>query len=74
VGHDDDGDAVGADPLQEGGHPLLVGQVEAVERLVEEQQAGPAGEGLGDQEPLLLAAGDLADRPFGVGPRRRPAR
>ncbi len=40
----------------------LVRQVEAVERLVEQQQLRPADERLRDQQPLLLAAGELADR------------
>src|SRR5207248_5786480 len=49
-----------------GGHPGLVGQVEAVQRLVEHEQPGPTGERLGDQQPLLLTTGELADRPVGV--------
>ena len=40
----------------------LVGDVEAVQRLVEHQQLRPADQGLGDQQPLLLAAGALPDR------------
>ena len=44
----------------------LVGEVEAVERLVEEEELRPAGERLRDQEPLLLAARQLAARPRGV--------
>ena len=46
-----------------------VGEVEAVERLVQQQQRRPMGECLRDEEPLLLAAGELADRAMGVGLR-----
>ena len=35
----------------------LVADVEVVGRLVEDQVVGALGEGLGDQHPLLLAAG-----------------
>src|SRR2546421_8813254 len=51
-----------ADATHEGGDRGLVGQVEAVERLVEQQEIRSADERLRDQEPLLLAAGELADR------------
>src|SRR5205814_2932710 len=44
----------------------LVGQVEAVERFVEQEQAGSAGQSLGDEQSLLLAAGHLADGALGV--------
>ncbi len=47
----------------------LVGKVEAVQRLVEDQHPRAADERLGDQQPLLLAARALADRPLGVGAR-----
>ena len=48
------------------------GEVEAVERLVEQQQLRSAHQRLGDEQPLLLAAGELADRPVRVAasPRR----
>ena len=56
------------DPLH-GAHALherrdrgLVGEIEAVERLVEDQQRRSAHERLGDQQALLLAARELADR------------
>src|SRR5437868_1069457 len=45
-----------ADAAHELGDTGLVREVEAVERLVEEQELRPADERLGDEEPLLLAA------------------
>src|SRR5205823_4957313 len=51
-----------ADSAHERGDRGLAGEVETVERLVEQKQLRPADERLGDQEPLLLAAGELADR------------
>ena len=56
-----------ADALEQRRHRALVGQVEAVQRLVEDQQPRLADERLRDQQPLLLAAGELADRPVGIG-------
>ncbi len=41
-------------------------QIQTVQRLVEQQQPGPAGERLGDQQPLLLPAGQPPDRLVGV--------
>ena len=56
------------------GERLLVGQVDAGGRLVEEEQLGLAGQGPGDQHPLLLAAGQRARRRRGPGRRgRRPS-
>ena len=43
------------------GQRVLVGQVDAGGRLVEEEQLGLAGEGAGDQHPLLLPAGEVGD-------------
>ena len=60
-----------ADPLVDGdavqhGHDLLRSTgVEIGEWLVEEQDPGPADEGVGDEHPLLLAARQVADA--GVG-------
>ena len=48
-----------ADVTHQCADPRLVGHVEAVERLVEEQQFGVADQRLRDQQPLLLAAGAL---------------
>ena len=59
--------SLAADARDQRGDGGLVGQVEAVQRLVQQQQPGPRGERLRDQQPLLLAAGELADRPVGVG-------
>ena len=56
------------------GDRALVGQVQAVERLVEQQQPGLADQRLGDQQPLLLAAGERADRPAARSRSRRRAR
>src|SRR6202020_3499065 len=54
-------DALGAgDPPDERRDGGLVRQVEAVERLVEQQQARTAYERLRDQQTLLLAAGEPA--------------
>ena len=70
MGDQQHGDALSpADLSHQRGHDRLVGQVEAVERLVQQQQLRPAHERLGDQQPLLLAAGELADRTVGVRPR-----
>ena len=58
-----------ADALDERGDGRLVGQVEAVQRLVEDQELRAAHERLREQQPLLLAAGELADRAVGVARR-----
>jgi hypothetical protein len=50
-----------ADASHERSDGSLIGEIEAVERLVEQQQTGAADERLGDQQALLLAAGELAD-------------
>src|SRR5207247_4940926 len=55
-----------ADAAHERGDRGLVGEVEAVERLVEQQQPRPPDERLRDQQALLLAAGELADWPAGI--------
>ncbi len=54
--------AVDAHPANELGDGALVRQVEAVERLVENEQSRVAHEGLRDQQALLFTAGELADR------------
>src|SRR5690606_31721985 len=45
-----------------GGEGLLGVTVDAGERLVEDEELGPADEGAGDEDTLLLAAGEDADR------------
>ena len=45
--------------------------VEVGQRLVEQQQPGPADQGVGDQHPLLLAPGELPDPGVGEAARRR---
>src|ERR1700690_814062 len=63
VGDEQDGDALhGTHALHEGRDGGLVGEVEAVERFIEDQHRGPAHERLGDEQALLLAAGQLTDR------------
>src|SRR5436190_5034410 len=58
-----------AEATDERGDRRLVLEVEAVERLVEQQQPRPAHECLRDQQPLLLAARKLANRVPRVGAR-----
>ena len=53
---------------------LLRRQVEAGDRLVEEQQVGTGGERLGDQHALALAAGQIAERPAQHRPDVHPLR
>ena len=50
---------LGGDDLED---PLLAGEVETGDRLVEQQQVGRRGEGLGDEDPLALTAGQLPER------------
>jgi hypothetical protein len=62
VGREQHGDVFG--PGQPGQHrddPLLAGDVQVGQRLVEQQQPRPADQGVRDHDPLLLAAGQLAD-------------
>ena len=63
------------------GHPgeqrhdlLRAPEVEVGQRLVEQQQLRPADQGVGDQDPLLLAAGERADPAVGEAARRRRRR
>ena len=56
------------------GQRLLVGQVDAGGRLVEEEQVGLAGQRAGDQRALLLAAGEGGDAVAALGRRARPPR
>src|ERR1700730_2977119 len=51
-----------ADVLHQRRNGLLVAHVEAVERFVEQQDRRPRYQRLRDQQPLLLATGQLADR------------
>jgi hypothetical protein len=46
-------------------HSALVVRIEADQRLVEEQETRAAEQGLGEEQPLALAAGQLAERPPG---------
>src|SRR2546430_7752020 len=60
---------LGADSAYERRDADLIRKVEAVERLVEEQQLRAADERLRDEQALLLAARELADRTAGIGGR-----
>lgn len=51
---------------QGGGQDLLAGQVDARHRLVHDQQLGFAGEGAGDEDALVLAAGEGVHRVLGA--------
>src|SRR5438876_3197600 len=63
VGDQQDGHVLlAADAAHERRDGGLIGEVEAVERLVEQEQSGLPHERLGDQQPLLLPSGELADR------------
>src|SRR5579862_4992445 len=58
-----------ADPLDERRDGHLIREVEAVERLVEHEEPRPPHERLRDQQTLLLAAGERADRPSRIALR-----
>ena len=66
----DDGGALGAESAQALEQGALGLGVHAGEGLVEEQQVGSLGEGAGEEDPLLLAAGELTDG--AVGERAEP--
>ena len=61
VGGDDDRDAVGHQRPQEPANLLDTGGVEAIRRLIEDEQRGPARQCHGDTQALLHAQGVLAD-------------
>ncbi len=61
--------SLAADPGDERGDARLVREVEAVERLVEQQERRPPRQRLRDEEALLLAARALPDRPRARTPR-----
>ena len=68
VGGDQDGDAaLAADPGEQRDDLAGAAQVEVRERLVGEQQARAGDQRVGDQDPLLLAAGEAADAGVGEG-------
>src|SRR5262249_34952473 len=48
--------------VEETGDDSLIGEVEREERLVDERQLGPGPESRRNAKPLLLAAGEAADR------------
>ena len=51
-----------ADAVEKSRRRGLIWQVKAIQRLVQNEKRWIADERLGDQEPLLLAAGDFSDR------------
>ena len=65
VGGHDDGDAVGLQAGQDAQQGVAVGLVQAVEGLVEQDEPGAAGQAAGEQDPLLLASGELAEAAAG---------
>src|SRR5262249_43593106 len=70
VGDDHDRNAaLVADAGEQAGNSALVGEVETVERFVEEEKLRLAHEGLRDEQSLLLAARECSDRPLRI--RRR---
>ena len=74
VGGDDDGSTGGALRGEHGADLLGRRHVEAGGRLVEQQQVGLLGEALGDERPLALAAGQLAEVAAGEARRARRGR
>ena len=67
VAGDDDGDPeLGAGPPDQGEHLVAAGRVEAVGRLVEQQQPRVVDERLGQLDPLLHAGRVAADRPVAL--------
>ena len=63
VRRDDDGDPeLGAGPVDELEHLVAAGRVEAVRRLVEQEQTWVVDERLGELDPLLHAGRVAADR------------
>ena len=71
----EDGAALAGPGAEDTGEVLGGHQVEAGEGLVEKKNVRALGEGAGEKNPLLLAAGELADRAFRQGRARvRPGR
>ena len=77
VGGDQDRAALGV-PARRAAHAKRprVGRVHPGERLVEQQQVGVLGGGLGQQRALALASGEVAEAPPGevLDPQQRQAR
>ena len=53
-----------AELAHEGEHIPLAAGVQQGGGLIEQQQLGPAGQGAGHGQPLLLAAAEAVDRPL----------
>src|SRR3712207_9320237 len=69
VGYEDDGEAVVDELLQDGEKVLRLLRGEDGGRLVEDEDAGLAVEGLQDLDPLLLAHGEVGYPPPRVHPQ-----
>lgn len=54
-----------ADVMDQRCNCALIGKVEAVKGLIEEEEPGPQNQCLGDEEPLLFATRELSDWPIG---------
>ena len=66
VGGDDQGDALLLEVGDDGQQGLAVGLVQAVEGLIEEDEARPGGHAARHEDSLLLTAGQGAEAPFGA--------
>ena len=62
VGRHDDGEAVTGEVGDDQGQLHPAGDVEERRRLVEDEHGRLLGEGAGDEDPLALAVGQLAER------------
>ncbi len=70
VGGDQNRDLLlGSDAPEQRHHLLGAAEVEVGQRLVEEQEAGPVDQGMGNQNPLLLTARELAHPGISEGAR-----
>ena len=68
MGGEQHGDAlVAGDPVEQLDDLVAAAQVEVGQRLVQQQQLGSADQGVGDQDPLLLATGQPPDPGVGEG-------
>lgn len=63
----EDGAALGVPGAEDVGEFFGGVEVEGGERLVEEEDIGPLGKGAGEEDALLLAAGEFADLAVGEG-------
>jgi hypothetical protein len=66
VQDDQDGHPLVVEAADEISKPLLRGEIDAGERLVHDEQSGRGDQGTGDEDPLLLAAGEVDERVVGL--------